>query len=65
MTKAEFLAAISGPEPSRQPVTPAGQRAAKAFEIIRRIDTVCLCSCREVEDIMGRALAGEFDGMEI
>lgn len=32
-----------------------------AEEIVRRIDTVTLCTCDEVTDIRQRALVGEFD----
>ncbi len=37
------------------------QRREIANEIIRRIDTVTLCTCDEVNDIHQRAYAGEFD----
>lgn len=37
------------------------ERAAIADEIIRRVDTVTLCTPAEVEDIHRRAQAGEFD----
>jgi hypothetical protein len=37
------------------------QRAAIAWEIIRRVDTVTLLRCYEVEDIHRRAQNGDFD----
>lgn len=37
------------------------ERLLIADEIIRRVDTVTLCTLREVEDIRNRALSGEFD----
>lgn len=37
------------------------QRLEIANEIIRRVDTVTLCTCEEVTDITERALNGEFD----
>jgi hypothetical protein len=40
-------------------------RIEKANEIIRRIDTVTLLRCEEVDDLINRALAGEFDDMEL
>ncbi len=36
-------------------------RRAIANEIIRRVDTVTLCTCDEVTNIQARAQAGEFD----
>ncbi len=39
------------------------RRLCIAEEIIRRVDTVTLMTCEEVEDIRKRALAGEFDDM--
>ena len=39
------------------------KRQKIAEEIIRRIDTVTLCTCNEVTDIMNRAAQGEFDGI--
>lgn len=40
-------------------------RLAKAEEIIRRIDSVTLCTCDEVADIYRRAAAGDFDDMRL
>lgn len=37
------------------------KRQKVAEEIIRRIDTVTLCTCEEVIEIMARATQGEFD----
>lgn len=39
-------------------------RAWIAEDIIRRVDTVTLLKCEEVDDIRRRAAAGEFDGYE-
>jgi len=39
------------------------KRQKIAEEIIRRIDTVAFCTCKEVADIMERAAQGEFDGI--
>jgi hypothetical protein len=39
------------------------KRAAIADAIIAHIDTVTLCTCKEVEDIRERAMNGEFDGL--
>ncbi len=39
------------------------ERLAIADEIIRRVDTVTIVRCEEVDDIRRRALAGEFDGI--
>jgi hypothetical protein len=39
------------------------QRRVIAREIVRRVDTVTLATCDEVEDVHLRALAGEFDGI--
>lgn len=37
------------------------KRLAIAKEIVRRVDTVTLCTVEEVTDIRQRALTGEFD----
>jgi hypothetical protein len=41
--------------------TAVHQRQSIAEEIVRRVDTVTLCTCAEVTDIYRRAQAGEFD----
>jgi hypothetical protein len=40
-------------------------RRMKAYDIIRRADTVSLLTCEEVDAIINRAMAGEFDDMEL
>ena len=40
------------------------KREAIAEDIIRRVDTVTLLKCEEVDGIRRRAAAGEFDGYE-
>jgi hypothetical protein len=56
-----MISCIDGFSKAR-PLTP-NQRRAIAREIVRRIDTVTLATCDEVEDVHLRALAGEFDGI--
>ncbi len=39
------------------------RRASIAWEIVRRVDTVALCTVEEVDQIHERAQTGEFDNI--